>query len=141
MLHKGFDTLRGYVRITRVQNHVPIAPLVKRIFREIYGVEDDTLYQNADLREEIRGAVKSLRFSYQNNVCVTDYGAEENRKAYMIAYYPYFIAPAAYVAANCIKPNISKSDGNWAFFASGPCPELIGVVAQSIAPPTASYNA
>lgn len=133
MLHMGFDTLSKHT-VLRLQNFVPVAPLVKKIFCETYGVEDDTLYQNADLREEIRGAVKSLRFSYQNNVCVTDYSAEENRKAYMIAYYPYFIAPAAYVATTCLKPNISKSEGNWAFFASGPCPELIGV-AQSITPP------
>lgn len=118
----------------RLQSNVQIAPLVKRIFRETYGVEDDELYHNDELCKKISGAVKSLRLSYQNNVCVTDYGAEENRKAYMIAYYPYFIAPAAYVTANCLKPNISKSVGNWAFFASGPCPELLGV-AQSITPP------
>ena len=120
-------------------DNVPIAPFVKKIFRKTYGVDDDELYHNAELREKIRNAVKSLRLSYQNHVCVTDYGAEENRKAYMIAYYPYFIAPAAYVAKTCLKPNISKSDGNWAFFASGPCPELLGV-AQSLSPLPPSHS-
>ena len=75
-----------------VKDDVPIAALVKRIFRETYGVDDDELYHNAELRERIRHAVKSLRASYQNNVCVTDY-----------------------VAKICLKPNIGKSDGNRVF--------------------------
>ena len=124
----------------RVQSHVEIAPLVKKIFRETYGVDDDELYRNAELRETIRGAVKSLRVSYDNNVCVTDYNAEENRKAYMIAYYPYFIAPARYVAKTCLKPNVSATDGNWAFFAGGSCPEMLGV-AQAVTPPRAFRDA
>lgn len=133
MLHKSFDTIpkRTYLR---VQSFVEIAPLVKRLFRETYGVDDDELYRNDELRERIRNSVKSLRASYQNNVCVTDYNTEENRKAYMIAYYPYFVAPAAYVAKTCIKPNISATDGNWAFFAGGPCPEMLGV-AQAVTHP------
>ena len=47
-----------------VKDDVTIAPLVKKIFRETYGVDDDELYRNAELRETIRGAVKSLRASY-----------------------------------------------------------------------------
>ncbi len=113
-----------------VKDDVPISPLVKRIFCETYGVEDDELYNNAELRETIRGAVKSLRTSYQNNVYVTDYGAEENRKAYMIAYYPYYIEPARYVVENFVAPQISPREIIKAnFFASGPCPELLGTVA------------
>lgn len=113
-----------------LKDDVPISPLVKRIFRETYGVDDDELYNNAELCETIRHTVKSLRVSYKNNVCVTDYGAEENRKAYMIAYYPYFIAPARYVVENFVAPQISQRELIKAdFFASGPCPELLGTVA------------
>lgn len=133
MLHDSFETLTRRTDL-RLRNFFPIAELVKKIFRETYGVEADELYYNDELCKKIRDAVKSLRLSYQSNVCVTDYNAEENRKAYMISYYPYFIAPASYVAEICLKQNLPPSDGKWVFFACGPCPELFGI-AQILPPP------
>ena len=47
----------------RVATNIPIQDLVKRNFRETYGVEDDTLYQNVELHDKIRDAVKALRRS------------------------------------------------------------------------------
>lgn len=113
-----------------VKDDVTIAPLVKRIFRETYGFDDDEFYRNAEVHERIRNAVGNLRESYCKPFCDTDYGDDENRKAYMIAYYPYYIEPARYVVKNFVAPKILpreiiKAD----FFASGPCPELLGTVA------------
>ena len=118
-----------------VKDNIPIMKLVKKIFRETYDVEDDELYRNFKLRGRIRDAVKILRLSYQSNVCVTDYSEEEIRKAYMIAYYPYYIEPARYVAEFYLKQNLPPSKGNWAFFAGGPCPELFGVAQALSSPP------
>lgn len=112
-----------------LKDNVPIANLVKKIFCETYGVEDDELYRNAELREQIRNAVGKLRESYCNPFCVTDYGDDEIRKAYMIAYYPYYIEPARYVVENFVAPQISQREIIKAdFFASGSCPELLGTV-------------
>ena len=133
MLHDSFETLTRRTDL-RLKNFFPIEKLIKKIFRETYGVEVDELYRNAELCKEIRGAVKNLRLSYQQDICVTDYSAEKNRKAYMISYYPYFIAPASYVAETCLKKNLPPSKGNWAFFAGGPCPELFGI-SQILPPP------
>lgn len=113
-----------------LEENVLIADFVKEIFRATYGVDDDELYRDDELRETIRHTVCELRKSYRKPFCDTDYGAEENRKAYMIAYYPYYIEPARYVVENFVAPQISpreliKAD----FFASGPCPELLGTVA------------
>ena len=112
-----------------VYENVPIAGLVKKIFREVYGVEDDELYRNAELRERIRSAVKNLRDSYKNPVCVTNYSDDEIRNAYMIAYYPYYIMPACFVVENFVAPFMSRHETVCLdFFASGPCPELLGTV-------------
>lgn len=117
-----------------VKSNVPITGLVKKIFRATYGVEDTELYRDVGLRGRIRNAVKILRASYAKPTCDTNYSNEEIRKAYMIAYYPYYVEPARYVAEVYLKKNLSSSKGNWAFFAGGPCPELLGV-AQAIPPP------
>ena len=113
-----------------VKDDVTIAPLVKRIFRETYGFDDDEFYRNAEVHERIRNAVGNLRESYCKPFCDTDYGDDENRKAYMIAYYPYYIEPARYVVENFVAPQISQREIiKVDFFASGPCPELLGTVA------------
>ena len=66
---------------------------------------------------------------------MTDYSGDKIRKAYMTAYYPYFIAPASYVASNYVAPNMNASVGNRAFFAADPCHELLGVADVLVTPP------
>ena len=116
-----------------VKNNVPIKNLVKKIFREVYGVEDDTLYQDGELRERIRNAVKILRGSYKptdkNSDCDSFYSYKDIRDAYMIAYCPYYIEPARYVMENLIDSYGDCSYGlGLNFFACGPCPELYGTL-------------
>ena len=142
---------------TAVEKNVEITEFVKRLFHETYGVEVDELYSNAELRQRIRNAVSKLRESYDKTLCDTDYSDDEIRKAYMIAYYPYYIEPARYIMKNFVMSALydtvwdeyeDEDDtffgydtrDNWrdvcgyyltnlGFFACGPCPELLGVVA------------
>ena len=109
-----------------VKDNVPISGLVKRIFRETYGVEDTELYRNAEASERFRNDVKKLRESYAKPFCDTDYNDYEIRKAYMIAYYPYYIEPARYVVENFVVPMFNEPELH--FFACGPCPELYGTL-------------
>ena len=135
-----------------VEKNLEIADFVKILFRETYGAEVDELYSNAELRQRIRNAVSKLRESYDKTLCDTNYDDDEIRKAYMIAYYPYFIEPARYIMENFVMRALDLTvieweddygydirDGwrdvrgyypaNLGFFACGPCPELLGVVA------------
>ena len=82
----------------------------------------------------VREAVQSLRQSYQpqyaNEACVSRYHTEENRKAYMLAYYPYYVEPACRVVRDYVIPALQERQAfypvlNLAFFAgtahSKPC--------------------
>ena len=85
----------------------------------------------------VREAVQSLRQSYQpqyaNEACVSRYHTEENRKAYMLAYYPYYVEPACRVVRDYVIPALQERQAfypvlNLAFFAGGPCPEMYGTL-------------
>ena len=85
----------------------------------------------------VREAVQSLRQSYQpqyaNEACVSRYHTEENRKAYMLAYYPYYVEPACRVVRDYVIPALQERQVfypvlNLAFFAGGPCPEMYGTL-------------
>ena len=85
----------------------------------------------SEMRDTIKGAIKTLRKSYRSGekVCVTDYSDEEIRKAYMIAYYPYFFLAAEEIVKdifNGIEQDNQKL--SFTYFACGPCPELYGTV-------------
>ena len=60
----------------------------------------------------VREAVQSLRQSYQpqyaNEACVSRYHTEENRKAYMLAYYPYYVEPACRVVRDYVIPALQE---------------------------------
>lgn len=85
----------------------------------------------------VREAVQSLRQSYQpqyaDEACVSRYHTEENRKAYMLAYYPYYVEPACRVVRDYVVPALQERQAfypvlNLAFFAGGPCPEMYGTL-------------
>ena len=76
--------------------------LYQRVFEKTYGPSEtmDGLLSFAETLR-VREAVQSLRQSYQlqhaDEACVSRYHTEENRKAYMLAYYPYYVEPACRV--------------------------------------------
>ena len=93
-----------------------------------------SLQKNAKLKQKIIAAVEELRESYRADVCVTAYSKEENRKAYMIAYYPYFFLAADIVVVDLLKDYLgerlkSQKKLYCEYFAGGPCPELFGTAA------------
>lgn len=112
--------------------------LYQRVFEKTYGPSDtmDGLLSFAETLR-VREAVQSLRQSYQpqhaDEACVSRYHTEENRKAYMLAYYPYYVEPACRVVRDYVIPALQERQPfypvlNLAFFAGGPCPELYGTL-------------
>ena len=116
----------------------------EQVFRETYGVAPAAM--SDELCQEIRRAVRTLRRSYNASDADPDiYEREANRRAYMIAYYLFYIRPADYVTDRFIAPQISEDDLpgilqphpqgdaqsglHLAYFAGGPCPELYGSLA------------
>lgn len=114
--------------------------LTEYIFRRVYGLpsEELSLEKNSKLKQKIIAAVNELRESYKlresyrTNVCVTDYSKEENRKAYMIAYYPYFFAAVQNIVFDLLNKDYlaqrlkQQKKLYCEYFAGGPCPELLG---------------
>ncbi len=121
--------------------------LTERIFRQTYGFPSENL-QGEEL-DKVRDAVIELRDSYAANVCTPLYHREEIRKAYMFAYYPYYIQPVYDLVSNVLRTDWGQSsleywgeraigfDGedlgavvpiDLTYIAGGPCPELFGTV-------------
>ena len=113
----------------------------EQVFRETYGVAPAAM--SDELCQEIRTAVRTLRRAYNASDADPDiYEREANRRAYMIAYYLFYIRPADYVTDRFIAPQLFEDDLrnifqpqpqggtqdglNLAYFAGGPCPELYG---------------
>ena len=109
----------------------PFEEFTEKIFQETYGKPSKAFYykENYAIRDKIRESVMLLRKSYENSVCITPYNEEEIRKAYMIAYYPYYIAPIKKIVQEQIVPKICNKEKIFIdCFAGGPCPEVYGTV-------------
>lgn len=107
--------------------------LYQRIMEKTYGEHRDLSQLGKQNIEAIRQAVRDLRLSYQKGVCAKRYDSEENRKAYMLAYYPNYVEPAHQIVSRFVVPALKKHQSfyptlNLAFFAGGPCPELYGTM-------------
>lgn len=121
--------------------------LTEKIFRQTYGFPSENL-TGEDL-DKVRAAVIELRNSYASNVCTPLYEREEIRKAYMFAYYPYYIQPVYKIFSNVLRTEFGEGMlENWGernigfdgedlgatvpieltYLAGGPCPELYGTV-------------
>ena len=108
--------------------------LTEGIFRKVYGLPSEklSLKKNSKLKQKIISAVGELRESYRADVCITDYSKEENRKAYMIAYYPYFFAAVYNIVFHLLNKDYlaqrlkQQKKLYCEYFACGPCPELFG---------------
>lgn len=112
--------------------------LYQRVFEKTYG---PALTMNHCLRAgdaiRVREAVQSLRKSYLlqdgREACASRYHTAENRKAYMLAYYPCYVEPAFQIVRHYVIPALQERQAfypslNMAFFAGGPCPELYGTL-------------
>lgn len=112
--------------------------LYQRVFEKTYGL---ALAMNHCLGESdvirVREAVQSLRSGYLlqagQQACANRYHTAENRKAYMLAYYPYYVEPAFQIVRHYVIPALRERQAfypilNMAFFAGGPCPELYGTL-------------
>ena len=112
------------------EDTVPINFFAEKIFREVYGINPNMLYTDKNFCQKIREAIIEVRKSYQSsNACETKYHTEELRKAYMIAYYPYYIEPIRRIIRKHIIPHFDNV-GNVCVdcFAGGPCPEILGLL-------------
>ena len=110
--------------------------LTEKIFRQTYGFPSENL--EGEELDKIRDAVIELRKSYASNVCTPLYHREEIRKAYMFAYYPYYIQPVYEVLTQIFRfKKMSETLAHWrekinpirlSYIAGGPCPEFYGTV-------------
>lgn len=112
--------------------------LYQRVFEKTYGSSNamhDCLSDVDAVR--VREAVQSLRNSYLlqdgEQACASRYHTVENRKAYMLAYYPYYVEPACRIVRHYVIPALQERQAfypvlNMAFFAGGPCPEMYGTL-------------
>ncbi|MBQ7629365.1 MAG: hypothetical protein IJS81_03985 [Selenomonadaceae bacterium] len=114
--------------------------LTERIFKQTYGFPSENL--SGEKLDKVRDAVIKLRSSYASNVCTPLYHNEEIRKAYMFAYYPYYIQSVYDVISELLKTDWGQGELiHWGerrigyanpieltYLAGGPCPELFGTV-------------
>lgn len=101
--------------------------LRKWIFEETYGYPIEQL--SAQTAAEIQRDVISIRTSYQHDVCLKRYATEAERNAYMITYYPTYIAPIDALLRVCLgKELLRKKELHLTYYAGGPCPELYGTL-------------
>lgn len=122
--------------------------LTERIFQQTYGFPSVNL--SGEELNNVRNAIIELRNSYASNVCTPLYHREEIRKAYMIAYYPYYIKPIYDLVTDVLHTDLGQQssleywgeraigfDGEdfgavnpieLTYIAGGPCPELYGTV-------------
>ena len=105
--------------------------LTEKIFRQTYGFPSENL--SGEELDKVRDAVIELRKSYASNVCTPLYHREEIRKAYMFAYYPYYIQPVYEVVTRILRfkkmsPALEHNPINITYLAGGPCPELYGTI-------------
>ena len=105
----------------------------QRIVAKTYGGNRNISQLGEERMESIREAILDLRRSYRSDVCDMRYGTDENRRAYMLAYYPNYIEPARQIVSRFVIPALEDYQSfypviNLAFFAGGPCPELYGTM-------------
>lgn len=94
----------------------------QRIVAKTYGNSCDIRQLGEERMESIREAVRDLRQSYHGDVCDMRYSTDENRRAYMLAYYPNYIEPARHVVERYVIPALKEYQPfypimNLAFFA------------------------
>ena len=75
-----------------------IESLYEEVFCQTYGKDAEQLTSTE--AEAIQSSVRMLRRGYRQPVCDSYYEREEARRAYMIAYYPYYIEPARQLVAS-----------------------------------------
>lgn len=101
--------------------------LRKWIFEETYGYPIEQL--SAQAVAEIQRDIINIRTSYQHDVCLKRYATKAERNAYMITYYPTYIAPIAAIFRVCLgKELLRKRELHLTYYAGGPCPELYGTL-------------
>ena len=107
-----------------------ITGLVNYLFKETYGQSAENFLQDSKICESIKKAIVEVRKSYDyysgNYNSKTNYDEKENRKAYMIAYYPYYISAAYKIVQKIFSPNDANVYVDC--FAGGPCPEIYGTI-------------
>ena len=109
----------------------PFEKFTEEIFKLTYEKPSRALYYEDcyGLRDSIQNAVIKLRKSYlpdNHAACEPFYHDEDCRKAYMFAYYPYFINPMQAILKSFVLPNLNLDKKIYLdCFACGPCPELL----------------
>ena len=107
-----------------------ITELVDYLFKETYGQSAENFLQDESQCKLIQKAVADLRWSYKPtdfySDCDTAYNESETRKAYMFAYYPYYISAAYKIVKENFLPNAENVYVDC--FAGGPCPEIYGTI-------------
>ena len=103
------------------------------IFKKTYGFSSTALYysERQEERKNIQDAVSTLRKSYKtvnpDGACPVYYHDDSVRRAYMVAYYPYYCIPMYNVVKDAIIPALMQRESlSLDYFACGPCPELHG---------------
>lgn len=112
-------------------DETPFEKFTEEIFKLTYDKPSRALYYEEcyNLRDSIQDAVIKLRKSYlpdAHAACEPFYHDEDCRKAYMFAYYPYFINPMQAILGDIVLPNLKLDKKLYLdCFACGPCPELL----------------
>jgi len=81
------------------------------------------------LFESFKPFIRCLRQKYKGEGVCVDYADKNFRRAYMLAYYPYYISPVCQTLTVCNYHELigPKADLYTCCFGGGPLPELIGI--------------
>ena len=102
--------------------------LYENVIQGTYGMK--VMDFSDEMAAGIRDDVDHLRRNFWKDVCHSEYGTKRLRKAYMMAYYPYYVEPMRQVMEDWVLPGMRAyyNDLKLSFFSAGPCPEMVGVL-------------
>lgn len=131
---KAHDPFRIIIKGCLAQCGVPIAIEEDRIFDHsgecqyncVCITTDETIHA---LLESFRPYVKELRKKYRGESVCVDYADENYRRAYMLAYFPFYINPIFQSLLSCqfIEKTGNIDTLSTCCFGGGPLPELVGI--------------
>ena len=128
------DPFRIIIKGCLAQCGIPITIEEDRIFDHSSACQYNCVCITTDestqaFLESFRPYIRELRKKYKGESVCVDYADENFRRAYMLAYYPFYINPICQTLESCNFVEIigEKENLHTCCFGGGPLPELLGI--------------